>query len=101
MKKANFCISAVFPTTISDTESAYFFITFLLEACLNVVEERISKDTVLQRHERQNVDFQFRSDGEEQALEMILPQSLPGKWEIGRMFRNKVCYKFCIIMFLI
>ena len=101
VKNANFCISAVLPTTISDTESAYFFITFLLKACLTVVEEQINKDTALRRHERKNIDFQFSSDGEEKALEIVLPQSLPGKWEIGRIFKNKVCYKFCIIIFIL
>ena len=50
IKKANFCISAVFPTVISDTESAYFFITFLLKTCLTVVEKQINKDTALQGH---------------------------------------------------
>ena len=97
-KNANFCISALLPTVISDTESAYFFITFFLKTCLNVVTEQINKDTALHGHDRQNIDFQFSSDREEKALEIVLPQSLPGKWEIGRIFRNKVCYKFCYKM---
>ena len=99
MKKASFCISAVLPTTISGTESAYFFITFLLKSCLDVVYKQISKDTTLQGHERQNINFQFSSDREEKVLEIVLPQSLPGKWEIGLKFKNKVCYKICIIIF--
>ena len=98
MKNTNFCISALLPTVIPDTESAYFFITFFLKTCLNVVTEQINKDTALQGHERQNIGFQFSSNREEKALEIILPQSLPGKWEIGRVFRNKVCYKFCYKM---
>ena len=61
MKKASFCISAVLPTTISGTESAYFFITFLLKACLDVVDKQINKDTALQGHDRQNIGFQFNS----------------------------------------
>ena len=97
-KKALFCISAVFPPTISAEDSAYFFITFFLKTCLNVVEDQISKDTAIQRHKRGTQHFQFSSDGEEQALEIVLPQPLPGKWKIGLRFMNKVSFVTFSIM---
>ena len=92
IKKVLFCISAVFPPTIDGEDSAYFFITFFLKTCLNVVEKQISKDTALKGHKRENHYFQFSSDREEQALEIVLPQPLTGKWNIGWRFINKVCY---------
>ena len=99
IKKALFCISAVFPPTIYGEESAYFFITFLLKTCLKVVEKQISKSAALQGHKREKQHFQFSGDGEEQGLEIVLPQPLPGKWKIGRRFINQVCYKFrtCVL----
>ena len=95
IKKALFCISAVFPSTIYGEESAYFFITFPLKTCLNVVEEQISNCAALQGHKREKQHFQFSGDGEEQGLEIVLPQPLPGNWKIGCRFINQVCYKFC------
>ena len=86
--KTLFCISALTPATITVTDSAYFFITFLLKTCLHAVEEQISKDPEIQGHKKRTQEFQFRRV---KALKIILPQSLPDHWKVGVMFRNKVC----------
>ena len=99
IKKARFCISAVFPPTIYGEDSAYFFITFFLKTCLNVVEKQIRKGTALQGHKREYHHFQFSGDGEEKALEIVLPQPLPEKWKIGWRFINKVCYIIGFVTF--
>ena len=91
--KALFCISALTPSSITATDSAHFFITFLLSTCLRAMEGQINKDPAIQGHKRQTEHFQF---SDFKALEIVLPQSLPDHWEVGVMFRNKVCYKFCI-----
>ena len=86
--KTLFCISALTPAAITVTDTAYFFITFLLKTCLNAVEEQIRKDPEIQGHKKRTQQFQFRRV---KALKIILPQSLPDHWKVGVMFRNKVC----------
>ena len=94
IQKAMFSISAVFPSVISTTDSAYFFITFLLKTCLNVVDEQISKDPAIKGHNRETRHFQFKKD---KTLEIVLPQSLPDDWKMGLQFTDKVCHILCNI----
>ena len=91
IQKAMFCISALSPPSIpvTDSATAYFFITFLLKTCLNVVEKQISQNSLIRGHKKEAQTFKF---GEVQSLEIILPQSLPDSWQVGVIFRKKVCY---------
>ena len=91
-----FSISAVFPSIVSTTDSAYFFVTFLLKTCLNVVDEQISKNPALKGHKRETRHFQFKKD---KTLEIVLPQSLPDDWKMGLHFTDKVCHIFCHLSF--
>ena len=93
--KALFCISSLTPATITATDSAYFFITFLLETCLNQVKEQISKDPTIQGHARQTEKFQFSRS---KSLKILLPKSLPDHWKVGVMFRTKVCTNFVKVL---
>ena len=91
IQKAMFCISALTPPPIPvrDSATAYFFITFLLKTCLNVVEKQIAQNPLMCGHKKEAQTFKFR---EIQSLEIVLPQSLPDNWEVGVFFRKKVCY---------
>ena len=82
IKKANFCISAIIPQTIASSY-ADFYLTFLLKTCLSKLNEQ------LQGSKRESQEFQFR--GEDQALEIILPESAAqGEWTFGYRFKKKV-----------
>ena len=88
IERANFCISAVIPHTISLDESSYadFYITFLLDTCLAKLNERLQQSS--HQVERECYEFQFR-DGE-QTIELVLPQPVKDEWIIGYRFKKKV-----------
>ena len=92
IQKAVFCISAVIPSEISATATAYFFVTFLLQTCLSTVKDQISKDPAIQGYTQVEEEFRFRYKNK---LEIIPPKLLPDSWKIGLAFGKKVCYKFC------
>ena len=62
IKKAHFCLYSVIPRVISPDEPsfAYFFITFLLTACLKTVKSQM-EDLNLQNYEEKPEEFQFKS----------------------------------------
>ena len=92
IQKAMFCISALTPPSIpvTDSATAYFFVTFLLKTCLNVVEKQISQNPLIHGYERVIQPFMFGTDG---TLEIVLPD-LERKchWKVGVIFTEKVCY---------
>ena len=98
IKKANFCISAVVPHKIAVDQSAhaYFFLTFLLETCLTTLKDQIS--AILEREsgfQERRQDFQFRDD-DDQALAILLPDSIEDIWSFGLQFRHKVHSHTCM-----
>ena len=98
IKKANFCISAVVPRKfpVDQSAHAYFFLTFLLETCLTTLKDQIS--AILEREsgfEERRQDFQFRDD-DDQALAILLPDSIEDIWSFGLQFRHKVHSHTCM-----
>ena len=98
IKRANFCISAVIPRTISLDESSYadFYITFLLDTCLAKLNERLQQSP--HQVERECYEFQFR-DGE-QTIELVLPEPVKDEWIIGYHFKKKVCRFSKLLMYV-
>ena len=85
IKMATFCVTAVIPRTFSADESSYavFYVTFLLGTCLEKLREQLKYESEKPK------EFQFRKEGE-QALELILPDSLEDEWSFLCKFENKV-----------
>ena len=85
IKMATFCVTAVIPRTFSADESSYavFYVTFLLGTCLKKLREQLKCESEKPK------EFQFRKEGE-QALELILPDSLKDEWSFLCKFENKV-----------
>jgi hypothetical protein len=89
IKNANFCVSAVIPRSISLEESSYadFYITFLLKTCLSKLTEQLQDSMYLGETERQ--EFQFGGE-RDQALEIVLPQSVQKSWTFGYRRKKRV-----------
>ena len=66
IQKAMFSISAVFPSVIFTTESAYI-ISLLLKTCLNVVDEQINKNPAMKGHKRKTFHFKRQDIGNSPA----------------------------------
>lgn len=89
IEKTQFCIYSVIPREISPNlpSDAYFFITFLLNTCLTTVKKQIKKLNLIGYKEKLG-KFQFNEGI--QALEILLPQSVPDEWRIALQLTEKV-----------
>lgn len=97
IEKALFCIYSVIPHEISPNQpsNAYFFITFLMKTCLTTVKKQI-KNLNLQEHKEKRGKFQFNKGIE--ALEILLPQSVPDEWRIALQLTEKVVDHICMLL---
>ena len=76
LTKTNFCITSVIPECAISPgrkQSAFFFITFSnLSTCLSKVDELIEKEIRFQHHKRNRFEFNFKTEANTPALEMII-----------------------------
>ena len=95
IQKASFCLYSAIPPVISPMVPAnvYFFVTFLLQTCINSVKKQISAIPSLCNHilKRNHFRFSMDSHSHDPALGIILPPSDPPEWIIGLQFNKEVC----------
>ena len=87
-KHTMFCIFPEVPRTVdpSNAEHCTFFISFFLRTCIETVRKQIK---CMHPKEEKPIKFFFNDP----ALEIVLPHSPCGEWNIGLKGENKVCYK--------
>ena len=95
IQKASFCLYSAIPPVISPMVPAnvYFFVTFLLQTCINSVKKQISATPSLCNHILKWNRFRFSMDSHshDPALGIILPPSDPPEWIVGLQFNKEVC----------
>ena len=95
LRNSNFCLFGTLPTTFVYDQPMYvfFYVTFFLSACLETVRRQIvsSHELANCKHREVRTEFQFSKDGlSDAAITIHFPRALPGGWQLGIEFKQKV-----------
>ena len=93
IQRTKFCLCGTIPRTLVYDKRMYvvFFVTFLLEACLETVRRQILNMPEIAEYEYHLLkkEFQFRNSPTP-AIRIEIPKDLPGGWQLGQQLQNEV-----------
>ena len=93
LQRAKFCLLGTLPRTFVYDKSMciIFFVTFLLETCLETVDRQIMNMPESAEYSYRLVKWEFQfSSCPTPAIQIEIPKSLPGGWQLALQLQNKV-----------